>query len=405
MSKTFCPLPWTHLATHPHGVVSLCCEASNVGAASHSHNLINGRKIFKTLNTEKYDFKIIHNSELFKKTRKSMLEGEIPEPCKKCYQLESMGLESKRIRESNRLNFKYEDALKITDTHGSIFEIDFEFIELRLGNHCNLACRTCNPYSSTKLKTDWIKIHGEQSFNLNQQLFDWPFDDNFWTKLNANSKKLRYVYINGGEPLLLDKHKKFLQLLIDRDDAKNIQLNYSTNGTTVKEIYENLWKEFKLIEISVSIDDLEERNSYIRYPSSWQDIMKFLSWLEDIKNRNQNIRYSILQTVSLMNVYYMPEFYDYFNGKNLVVSHNFVSEPDYFNISNLPQDIKGKILNKIKNYPFYNDVMNLMNLNRSEEKFNKFIEITKNFDLIRNQSFDHTFYDYAKIIKNGTYEE
>ena len=32
MSKTFCPLPWIHLATRPNGDVRVCCTANASGA-------------------------------------------------------------------------------------------------------------------------------------------------------------------------------------------------------------------------------------------------------------------------------------------------------------------------------------------------------------------------------------
>ena len=42
MSDTFCPLPWNHLATHPHGMCTLCCEseqALNKSAAMNNNEL------------------------------------------------------------------------------------------------------------------------------------------------------------------------------------------------------------------------------------------------------------------------------------------------------------------------------------------------------------------------------
>lgn len=403
MSKTFCPLPWTHLATHPHGVVSLCCESSSVNAASHSHDLVNGKKIFKTLESENFDFEKIHNSELFRDVRKKMLNNEIPEPCRKCYELESAKIVSKRLRELDRLNFNYKDALKITNEDGSLKNLDYEFIELRLGNHCNLACRTCNPYSSTKMKSDWIKIHG--SFDTEQKKFDWPLDEKFWNSLNEKTRNLRFIYINGGEPLLVDKHKEFLEMLVSRGIASKIRVHYSTNGTVKNLAYESLWKEFLSVDFSISIDDLEDRNSYIRYPSNWEKVIDFLEWMETLKIQYNNINFSILQTVSSMNIFYLKEFYDYFNQKNIVVVHNFVNDPDYFSVKNLPVGLKKLVLNKIDFYPFYKLVRNYINLNNNEEKFDKFLEITKKFDLIRNQKFEDVFYDYAKIIELKIYEE
>lgn len=403
MSKTFCPLPWTHLATHPHGIVSLCCESSSVNAESHSHDLVNGKKVFRTLNSENYDFDRIHNSELFNDVRKKMLAGEIPSACRKCYELESVGIESKRQRETNRLNFDHDRALEITNEDGSLKELNYEFVELRLGNHCNLACRTCNPYSSTKMKSDWIKIHG--NFDTDQRYFDWPLDDDFWKNLDKKTNNLRFIYINGGEPLLVDKHKQFLEMLVDRGIASKIKIHYSTNGTVKNRVYEEVWKEFLSVDFSISIDDLKERNTYIRHPSDWSKIEEFLQWLDDLKQRYNNINMSILQTVSSMNVFYLKEFYDYFDKIGIPVSHNFVSDPAYFSVVNLPEGLKKLILDKILVYPFYDSVKNFMSLNSNETKFQEFLSITEKFDQIRNQSFENVFYDYAKIIELKIYEE
>ena len=38
MSDTFCPLPWNHLATHPHGVCTLCCESEQTDGMSQAFN-------------------------------------------------------------------------------------------------------------------------------------------------------------------------------------------------------------------------------------------------------------------------------------------------------------------------------------------------------------------------------
>jgi len=49
MSKTFCPLPWNHLATHPNGSVTLCCESDMENRNSESYNLEGDKRKFQTL--------------------------------------------------------------------------------------------------------------------------------------------------------------------------------------------------------------------------------------------------------------------------------------------------------------------------------------------------------------------
>ena len=255
MSKTFCPLPWTHLATHPHGAVTLCCESDMTNRASDSQN---ANKDFQTFHNTDYNLDRIMNSDLFRDVRMQMLNGEEPRVCSKCYKYESMGNQSKRTIELERLDYSLEDAIVDTKYDGYIDDIDFEFIELRLGNHCNLACRSCNPYSSTKWIKDWEKLHNNNP--VKQNLFNWPLDEKFWTSLKSHCKKIKHLYINGGEPLLIDKHKHFLEFLVEKGYAKNIELTYSTNSTIIDESYVDIWRQFNYVDFLLSIDDIEERN-------------------------------------------------------------------------------------------------------------------------------------------------
>ena len=49
-----------------------------------------------------------------------------------------MGNGSKRTIELERLDYSLEDAIIDTNFDGHIDHTNFEFIELRLGNHCNV---------------------------------------------------------------------------------------------------------------------------------------------------------------------------------------------------------------------------------------------------------------------------
>lgn len=398
-SKTFCPLPWTHLATHPHGAVTLCCEAMQENRVAEARN---GDDDYQTLHTAEYDFSKIMNSDSFKDVRKQMLNDEIPEPCKLCYKVEALGNESKRTLESKRLDFSYDDAIKITGNDGTLNEVNFEFIELRLGNHCNLACRTCNPTSSTKWVADWKKINGEDAYIFPQSVFNWPLDASFWDELSTASKSTKYIYINGGEPLLIDKHRDYLQKLIDMDVAQNIELIYSTNMTVINNTYEDVWPKFKRVQLMFSIDDLEERNQYIRYPAKWQKIMDTTNWITSLNQKYPNIQYNILQTVSILNIFYLAEFEDFWRDKVPYISINFVTDPDYYNPQHLPQDVKLNCIDKLKGYACYDTVKNFLKGDGDPNLLFEFFEVTHKLDAIRREDFQKTFPDLYEMI--GVYD-
>ena len=75
-----------------------------------------------------------------------MLAGKIPDSCMGCKKIEDGGGRSKRIRDS----IWKDDWSKVTAEDGTITP-NLRSIELRLGNHCNLRCRSCNAESSTQV--------------------------------------------------------------------------------------------------------------------------------------------------------------------------------------------------------------------------------------------------------------
>ena len=95
MSKTFCALPFVHLATHPHGGVTLCCVSDFTNAMNSSKNY--DGKLVQYLNLNENSINEVLNSDYFKEVRQQMLLGKKPEACMRCYNEESAGLQSKRI--------------------------------------------------------------------------------------------------------------------------------------------------------------------------------------------------------------------------------------------------------------------------------------------------------------------
>ena len=122
MSKTFCPLPWIHLATRPNGDVRVCCTANARGA---------GKDDDKTAGLVKQDgiamnlrdptIEEVWNSEHMRRTRLQMLNGEIPESCRKCFVEEERGIVSKRQWETEvwKTRLDIDNIVAQTDEQGN----------------------------------------------------------------------------------------------------------------------------------------------------------------------------------------------------------------------------------------------------------------------------------------------
>jgi organic radical activating enzyme len=400
-SKTFCVLPWMHISTQPNGPVVLCCESKMQGGINQARNIVtkNGIPQEVKLNLADNSLGEIMNSDFYKGCRTGMLKGEIPEACMPCFDKEARKIRSKRGRENKRYGHLIPRLLDNTNPDGSLKELDLTFLELRLGNVCNVRCRTCNPNSSSQWWKDYPKLIKTKEFSgfdydKIEGSYDWHESKKFWAEVLKNAHTIEEIYINGGEPTLIKAHWKALNQLVESGHAEHIDLWYSVNMTKMPEDKIQVWKEFRKTRIEASIDDLEDRNHYIRYPTKWEDVLKSIDTLQ----RNK-IDWGIMQTVSAMNIYYLPEFQTWANSLGANVSLNFVFDPYYLSPAALPLTIKEEIYKKLEaNMPerYMDDIFGVLKpyLDYTEE----FCIFTKEMDEIRGQSFKKTFPEVAAML-------
>ena len=107
--------------------------------------------------------------------------------------------------------------------------------------------------------------------------------------------KVKTFYINGGEPTLIKQHFAFLEKLVELGKT-DIKLWYNINMTNMNDKVIDLWRKFDNVKVSCSIDDLGDRNYYIRYPSDWDTVIKNFKRLKE-----ENFELDVTQTVSWMN--------------------------------------------------------------------------------------------------------
>jgi pyruvate-formate lyase-activating enzyme len=396
MNDKLCVLPFTHLATHPNGNVSLCCVSDHVNCASHA-KFTDGRfQNLLSLNNNSLDE--IFNCDLFKKTRLEMLEGKEPYPCRRCYEEESKGIMSKRVRENAQYLDSAQDIIAKTKEDGTLTP-EFTFIELRLGNICNLKCRTCNPVSSSKWVVEYKKLNEDLTFVTDYSKVGtgvWFEDDAFWEELAKHSSRLETVYVNGGEPTMVEKHFNFLYRLIDLGLNKQVKLWYSINLTNLPERLLDLWKQFKAVDVYVSIDDLKERNEYIRTGSKWDEVLNNLNEL-----RKTEFNLSICQTVSIYNIFYIDEFFNYM--KDIPIHINWCYDPDFLQPWILPQNVKDIILEKINNCEYMapnnkDNIRETLKKPSDEKLLQQFKEYNNKLDEYRQTKFADVFPELAKLI-------
>jgi MoaA/NifB/PqqE/SkfB family radical SAM enzyme len=393
--SSYCSLPWIHLATHPDGGATLCCVSDHRNAASRARNF----EPLKYLDVNTSSIDDIMNSDYYKQTRLEMLNNQIPHACKRCYQEEANGVRSKRIEENERLGFTEDMARAITQSDGTI-PVNFKFVELRLGNLCNLKCRTCNPMSSTNWIQPYQKLQEELKFvtHYDRKInSSWTESDEFWDDLFKHSEDIQLIYVNGGEPTLVEKHWKYLEELIKRGLNKQITLWYNINMTNLPDKLIDLWKEFKKVQVTCSIDDLGERNDYIRAGSEWNNVIANLDKIQSYPW----IEASVCQTVGWMNVFYINDFIKFMRNRNLHVHLNYVYDPEFLSIKALPASLKQLVLERCTD-------LNQWELNSLQSQFidqsdmtllNRGFEYNNWLDTNNKVEFSKVFPEWHHILK------
>ena len=95
-----------------------------------------------------------------KSLRQAFLDGKKPSTCNKCWSVEQAGRKSKRILAYDMLEYtKVFNKIDYEDINPKTIQ----FLDLKLGNICNLKCRICGSWSSSKWaqeQLDYLKADG-----------------------------------------------------------------------------------------------------------------------------------------------------------------------------------------------------------------------------------------------------
>jgi sulfatase maturation enzyme AslB (radical SAM superfamily) len=284
------------------------------------------------------------------------------EGCKKCYNEEKVGIMS--LRKMAQKEFS-----SITPNSKPAIR----YIELFLSDVCNLKCIMCKPSVSTKWREDYKKLH-------------WPLpaerEPIDYLKIIDNVDELLFVKFVGGEPLLAKDHLKILEHISHSKNVHNITLKYNSNCTILpSQKIIDLWSKFKEIIFTISIDGVGDVNSYIRYPSNWNNLNSNIITLSQLATEIPPLTIKVLTTISVFNIWsirnietWFKEMQKKYNGLK-TIGYVPLVQPSYLSIRNIPYEfrpqiteVKSKTPDRLKNIfkwlenaPFNNELSELKN--------------------------------------------
>jgi hypothetical protein len=285
MDPIYCSLAFASASINSYGEYIPCCNIR-----TDEWNMYKDRdvELSSILNQKSPEFRI--NAGNLRKLRRQLIRGEWPSACQNCKIAEDAGTASMRTIWNRSLP---QDLVPINEY---VDNQNIYYLDLTFGTTCNSKCMTCSPDLSDFWEEEYNYIWGTKR---PKQLKRICIDSSTTKELVDSFPNVRHISFIGGEPTISDEHIELLQLLIDNNRSKNINLNYITNLTGITNDLIALWSNFKSVNISVSIDGYELVNEYIRYPFKWNKVETNLKKCLDLFRTSLENPNSTLFTVGL----------------------------------------------------------------------------------------------------------
>jgi len=383
-----CILPWISIETTPTGKVRPCClytqELPDIDLNTHT-------------------LQDAFESKPMRDLRRSFRRGEKPAGCERCWMEEDAGKKSKR--EYMLEKFKHEPVDYSNNSGTSL-----KFLDLKLGNICNLKCRICGTWSSSKWGREEIDYYKHRGGGEVQKLWlkqgQWPRKNRtFWEHMDELLPDIKFFEFTGGEPFLIEQHFDLLQRAVDAGYAKDIDIHYNTNTTKFPAQHE-LWKHFKHVQIAFSVDNTGKRFEYERYGAKWRTANTNIKKINNLRDSGYPISTQLCCTWNLQNIYYMDEILTWAHTMNFNDIHfNLMHDPPEYAISKLPTSAKSQVMLYLQKcqvkYPQHSkdiDALKKIVVDSVQGDIEQMYKKIRTTDLYRNQNFAQTHSKIAKAI-------
>jgi hypothetical protein len=293
--------------------------------------------------------------------RLGLVEGKEISGCRDCHSMEQYNKISGRQRQLLKIGVTVDDFEKTMlssnwlnefqkshNNNGATVQSPIDW-QIDLGNYCNGACVFCGPEYSSRLAVEFKKIGliGEMP---PKNWCDDPYLLDIFIDTIKNISNLRYLHFIGGETLITPAFQTILEALISAGLNHRVSIGFTTGLTLWKESTVDLLKQFKEVNLGLSIECFHPTNDYVRYGtnidqakeyiSRWLEISKELGWLTQIRT-----------TPTILSVWHLDTVYEYaWQNQLSVESCNFLTRPDFMRPSVLPSNLRLVVINKLKKW-------------------------------------------------------
>lgn len=355
---TFCYLPFGSIYVEPTGRLHPCCIADP----------------FKE-NIYWKDFNSVEelvNSTPFKRIRKQLVNGEKPSECSACF------IHGNIHRVSS--NSEFQNYVQENSLYNEDYSVNkVTYVDLRLSNMCNFACRMCFHGLSSTWHDYWGYIQGKPEYKDEYPKF-LVADENGIGKFSPeNISTITKIYLAGGEPFIAPHTFELLDRFSD-EQASNVTILINTNLSTLTYKGTNIISKllrFKKVQIACSCDGYGEIGEYQRPGFNSNRFFKNLKTLIEYSKDYDHITVEIDYTISSINVYHTFDFIEYigdnFLDRNKIRVHAVVL-PVYLSTGFFSPNTKRDLISLYRKKSLEYNNKNFTHLSASLEIFINYLE-------------------------------
>lgn len=377
ISPTFCLAKWHHTTIYLQ--------------LGHTHSCYHPAPHKIPLNEIIVNPSALHNTNEKKLQRKEMLDGQKPQGCQYCWNIESLGTDYISDRLERNSSIYTEERLSEIKNSPWDFNINPEYIEISFGNECNFKCGYCHPkYSNSYYKEiekfgpydmvtnhrndiDWFVIYDEETNPYVRTWWEW------WPELR---KTLNILRITGGEPLLQMSTWRLLDDL-DVNPLPNLELNINSNLGVKPILVDRLAEKanslisqgkLKSFKLFTSLDTWGDKAEYIRTG------LKLDVWEQNFKTylTKTNLPITFMITFNILTVTsfktllekilkWRSEFNWPDTGKHRIrFDTPHLKEPLQYDMNILPKE---------EFLPYMHDTLNFIKQNTDDADYSKFSQL------------------------------
>jgi MoaA/NifB/PqqE/SkfB family radical SAM enzyme len=308
------------------------------------------------------------NHEYYKILRMDLINGVRNNSCDTCWKIEDAGGYSYRQKSLQDIDLDENIVEEVYKNNGYNKHLP-KFIDLKIGNLCNLKCVMCNQVASSKIEEEvnMLQLQGEKLpawqnavviavSDLDESLRNFAGlanSDNAQKvveQLRPALETCQDLELLGGETFVNPFAIRLLKELVSNDLAKNINIKMISNFTLLNKKQLAILKKFRKATLVASYDHVDaEKLKAIRFPTDYKNFKKNFNLVYN----DPNLHLDISTTFSVLNILDFEEIFNEFKQiykAGMRIGFNFVNEPKYLDIKFLEESQKKELIQNINRY-------------------------------------------------------